>query len=185
MSPVGYLEGGETIMALNDMMEFDHVIEVHADGSVTDANDVYAPDLFDDELMSDDWTLLNGYSGQSGYSGPIMHNSEFIGGQLERDILAEPGYYVALVNNSLDDDEPEGWAVAYRAKESYMTWDEAYERFDDCLNEAGPVTVIGLEYYPARVLREVDPTAYRTYFNDWTDSEGIDTDKLEGVDRDG
>lgn len=65
-------------MNLNDRMEFDHVIQVHADGSVTDT----------------------------------------VGG-LERDILATPGYYVALVAETYpeDDDsesEPIGWAVAYR-----------------------------------------------------------------------
>jgi hypothetical protein len=100
--------------ALNDDMDFDHVIEVHADGSVTDARGVYAPELYDDELMGDGWELMDGYSGQDRYSGPIMHNSEFIGGQMEQDILANPGYYVALVNNSSEDEEGEGWAVAYK-----------------------------------------------------------------------
>lgn len=65
-----------------------------------------------------------------------------------------------------------------------MTWDEAYERYDDMLNEiSGPVRIGTLEYDAARVLREVDPIAYRTGFVDWADGEGIDTDELEGVDR--
>ena len=100
--------------SLNDQMEFDCVVEVKPDGSVVDAPNVYGPSLYDDELEGSEWTLMDGYSGQFGYSGPIMHDSEFIGGGLERDILAQPGYYVALVNYSLDDDEPEGWAVAYK-----------------------------------------------------------------------
>jgi hypothetical protein len=99
---------------LNDIMEFDHVIAVHDDGSVTDALGIYAPSLNGDELEGLSWELLDGYSGQDRYSGPMMHQSEFIGGQLERDILSRPGYYVALVNYSSDDSEPESWAVAFK-----------------------------------------------------------------------
>jgi hypothetical protein len=107
--------------SLNGRMEFDHVVEVHADGSVTDT-DLHAPGLYDDEVQSDDWELMNGYSGQYGYSGPMMHDSEYIGGGLERDILAQPGYYVALVNyvtteDPEDDDNMSGWAVAFRESE--------------------------------------------------------------------
>jgi hypothetical protein len=101
--------------SLNDKMDFDHVVQVLPGGQVVDAHGVYAPELYDDELQGAGWTLMDGYSGQSGYSGPIMHASEYIGGGLERDILANPGYYVTLVNNSYDDEEPEGWAIAYKA----------------------------------------------------------------------
>lgn len=102
---------------LSDVMEFDHVIQVHEDGSVTDGvPDVWAPSLYDDEVDDARWTLMRGYTGQYGYSGPIMHSSEYIGGLMADDILSTPGYYVALVNYNSDDDEgePEGWAVAYR-----------------------------------------------------------------------
>ena len=107
-------------MILNDMMEFDHVIRVDENGNVTDEYGIYGPSLFDDELDSSEWSLLDGYSGQDGYSGPIMHNSEFIGGQMERDILAQPGLYVVVVAYWSEDDygstedDIEGWAVAYR-----------------------------------------------------------------------
>lgn len=103
-----------TVDNLNSVMEFDHVIRVHADGTVTDEPNVHAPELYDGELGGTGWTLLNGYSGQYNYAGPIMHNSEYIGGGLARDILAQPGVYVALVNGTLSDDEDdaEGWAVA-------------------------------------------------------------------------
>ena len=108
-------EAGRTV-DLNTQMEFDHVIEVHADGTVIDAPDgIYAPELHDTQLESGTgWSLMNGYSGQYGYSGPGMHPSEFIGGGLERDIRATPGYYVALVDYPSDGSEPNGWAVAYR-----------------------------------------------------------------------
>jgi hypothetical protein len=108
---------------LTEIMEFDHVIEVHADGSVTDGPaNIYAPDLYDGELQGEGWEFFTyGYTGQYGYDGPMMHNSEFIGGGLERDILAKPGLYVSLIGNySCDEhedececDTAEGWAVAY------------------------------------------------------------------------
>jgi hypothetical protein len=110
--------------SLSDRMEFDHVIQVHEDGTVTDGPlGFYAPELYwfdgDDSHHLDgggSWELLNGYSRQDRYSGPIMHASEQIGGAMERDILAEPGIYVALVCYVVDPDdewpEPAGWAVA-------------------------------------------------------------------------
>jgi hypothetical protein len=96
---------------LSDVMDFDHVIRVHADGTVTDEPSIFAPGLYDGEVGKG-WTLLNGYSGQHCYSGPIMHASEVIGGGMADDILSTPGVYVALVDYPSDDSEPEGWAVA-------------------------------------------------------------------------
>lgn len=110
------MNGLISMSTLNDIMEFDHVIQVHEDGTITDApSNVWAPGLYDDELDDDRWTLMKGYSGQHMYSGPIMHNSEYIGGRMEQDIREAPGYYVALVNVDTEDDgNSEGWAVAYR-----------------------------------------------------------------------
>jgi hypothetical protein len=110
------MNGLISMSSLNDVMEIDHVIQVHEDGTITDApQNVWAPSLYDDELDDDRWSLMKGYSGQYSYSGPIMHPSEFIGGRMEDDIREAPGYYVALVNVDLDDEEAEaGWAVAYR-----------------------------------------------------------------------
>lgn len=99
---------------LNGIMGFDHVVEVHADGTVTHRADIYAPDLHEGEMLADEWSLLDGWSVQDRYSGPIMHQSEYIGGGMARWILDNPGIYVALVDYSFDDEEPEGWAVATR-----------------------------------------------------------------------
>ena len=108
-----------TAQALNDIMQFDHVIEVLEDGSIVDRNDIYAPELYQYEGGYDlysGWELLDGHSGQYGYSGPLMHQSEFISGGLERRIREEPGVYVALVAYPDGSDpeftEPESWAVA-------------------------------------------------------------------------
>lgn len=110
---------------LNEIMEFDHVVRVYKDGQITSVPNVFAPELYDEELQSADrpWQLMNGYSGQDRYRGPVMHNSEFIGGGMERDIRETPGLYVAVVANWTqpddDDTDPdeydgiEGWVVAY------------------------------------------------------------------------
>jgi len=119
---------------LNDVMELDHVIRVHADGTVSDVDDIWAPDLHDGTLSDcrNTWTLMNGYSSQYGYAGPIMHQSESIGGQMARDILAEPGVYVALVDIPLSDPddpeaaapEPDGWAVAMLVETRVLNRDQ-------------------------------------------------------------
>lgn len=116
-------------VTLDERMSFDHVVRVHEDGTVTDEPNVYAPTVYDEDVHPcgllthvnpDGWVMLNGYSGQDRYAGPVMHASEFIGGTLERDILGEPGVYVAVMvecltdeddPNKTEDIEPAGWAV--------------------------------------------------------------------------
>jgi hypothetical protein len=114
---------------LNDVMEFDHVVQVGEGGAVTDAEGVYAPELHmetdDDGQILDaherdyieqarrqGWQLLTGWTGQYGYRGPVMHSSEFVGGALAEHILETPGTYVVTAVET--DDEPAGWVVAYR-----------------------------------------------------------------------
>lgn len=119
--------------ALNEIMEFDHVIQVHEDGTVTDAPDLgyetFEPTLTGDSVTGLEtleshpmartpWSLV-GWSNQQG-GGHLMHNSEFIGGGLERLILETPGYYVAVYctwyGDATEDTEDaiEGWAVAFK-----------------------------------------------------------------------
>ena len=102
---------------LNSIMSIDHVIRVHDDGTISDVDNVHAPTLFDDELDDPRWSFFStGYTGQYGYNGPVMHDSEYIGGALARDILETPGVYAAIVSSYTDDDEDadnitEGWAI--------------------------------------------------------------------------
>lgn len=103
---------------LNNVMEFDHVVRVNDDGTVAYEKDVYAPTLLDDELDSSAWEFFTtGYSIQYKYSGPIMHPSEYIGGILAEDILANPGVYVSVIaycspdENEEDGDDVSGWAI--------------------------------------------------------------------------
>lgn len=114
-----------TTTTLNELMEFDHVIRVYRDGSIWHAPEPapYPPTLLDEELLDDPsrpWHFFtNGYTAQDSYRGPIMHDSEFIGGRLERDIRATPGLYVAVVAYWSDENDeegwvrPEGWAIAH------------------------------------------------------------------------
>jgi hypothetical protein len=108
--------------SLSDAMDFDHPVRVLPDGTFTDEglSDVYAPDLMDEEIDSDSWEFWStGRSNQYNYRGPILHNSEVIGGGMERDLLAEPGVYVAVVASwtpGEEDDQNEGsilegWAI--------------------------------------------------------------------------
>lgn len=112
-------ENVDSTRPLTDIMEFDHVIRVHDDGRITAPRGIWAPELHDGELDSAGWSLLDGFSGQYRYSGPIMHSSEFIGGGMETYIRETPGVYVSLVDYPVCGDDcencdcyPDGWAVA-------------------------------------------------------------------------
>lgn len=109
------------MQALDDIMGLtDPPVRVNPDGTLTETDD-RAPESFASDGSDDEtdiiepakragWDVLTGYSGQHTYNGPVMHASEYIGGGLARDILAEPGVYaVATVDDY--DGESFGWLV--------------------------------------------------------------------------
>jgi hypothetical protein len=119
---------------LDSLMQMDHVIRVDDDGLVhDDARGMYAPEVnintdsdgisvlaehereFIDDMARSGWTVETGWSGQNSgrYNGPIMHDSEFIGGSLAEHILTTPGYWVACEAKTLDDGEDEGWVIMH------------------------------------------------------------------------
>lgn len=116
--------------SLNDLMSFEHVILITEDGRIIDklpgGREFWAPEVYwadsTVEIQGDGWCLMDGYSSQYLYSGPVMHSSESIGGQMESDILTTPGLYVAVVvmelecedhpTDDCDCDDIVGWAVA-------------------------------------------------------------------------
>lgn len=64
-----------------------------------------------------------------------------------------------------------------------ISWDEAYDAYDNLLDEVyDPLRIGDMEFDPSRVLRELDPIAYRIGFHEYCDSEGIDTDQMTGQD---
>lgn len=117
-----------TIDSLSEIMDFDHVVRVHEDGSVSDEPNLFAPGLYGDEATGEEWIdgsgwefFSIGYTGQYGYSGPIMHNSELLSGALAYDILATPGVYVScyvkwLDAENEDTDTIEGWAILKKSE---------------------------------------------------------------------
>lgn len=117
-------------MALNDLMQFGHVVYSDGNGNVTDEAGtshgpeyVYGPEVLyadtdgDGNLVKypgesdfhtdigqyDGWTLLRGFTGQDSYNGALMHSSEYIGGGLERYIRENAGYYVAVMVDVMPD----------------------------------------------------------------------------------
>ena len=62
----------------------------------------------------------------------------------------------------------------------YITEQEAEARYCEMLDEVYPEVTIGsISFDPSRVLKELDPTAFRCGLADWLDSEGLTTDKDE------
>lgn len=102
---------------LNGTMAFDHVIRVGEDGRITEPSDVRSPegayvhtegaepDL--DQGVDGKWSMLRGWTRQYSYNGPVMHNSEFIGGNLAEHIRETPGYYVVLAVDHIGTGETE------------------------------------------------------------------------------
>lgn len=73
------------------------------------------------------WKPVDGYSGQQGYSGPVMHPSEVLGGRMARDIVTAQEaatYIVKVVDVMTSDgqDEIAGW-ILLRLDEN--PWDSA------------------------------------------------------------
>lgn len=62
---------------------------------------------------------------------------------------------------------------------TYIDEQQAYEQYDEALDEQGMITIGSLEYYPSLVLERVDPIAYRCGFTDWLDSMEYTTDESE------
>jgi methyl coenzyme M reductase subunit C-like uncharacterized protein (methanogenesis marker protein 7) len=58
--------------------------------------------------------------------------------------------------------------------------DEMKEVYDEYIDDESnsEVNILGLTYSPSQVLKEIDPIAYRCYFNDWLD--GMDLVEIDG-----
>lgn len=117
-------------LELELLAEFDHPFVVDERGRVTDALDVFAPEVYHVEHVPGveleihgDWEALTDFSGQDRYHGPVMHSSEFVGGGLADYILTHPGTYVTCVVTVLPEDndgiegDVAGWVVLRQGTE--------------------------------------------------------------------
>lgn len=60
--------------------------------------------------------------------------------------------------------------------------DDFADQFDDMLDESGTVEAGGYSFYPSRILKELDPTAYRCSLNDFVDSLDVeDSDEYKAL----
>jgi len=172
-------------MDLNDIMQFDHVVQVTS-GGVIKTRDVYAPEVFIDtddggqilpeheaemkrHVGRQGWKLLSGWSGQSHYGGPLMHPSEFIGGGLAEHIRETPGIYVALMVSALHDNEPVGWVIACRDLHDWeaelLTKTVIGRKFDEMVYNYSEGT-------NSEHCRHIGQNLYR--FIRWMPSEGLE-----------
>lgn len=96
--------------SLSRALNFDHVIWVGADRKLDEHphEHPYAPDVLDPDVNSTaidgypNWELITaGLTGQYGYDGPWLHDSELIEGAVARRVLEhaaehDGGFYVAV-----------------------------------------------------------------------------------------
>ena len=61
----------------------------------------------------------------------------------------------------------------------YISEYEAEERYDELLDDEGPVYVAGMAFSPSRILKELDQTAYDCGLADFLDACGYTTDEDE------
>lgn len=121
--------------------EFDQVFQITEGGVLDGPAGIYAPESVENDsehdilvdgvpkrgLTSTGWQALEGYTGQYGYDGAVMHDSEFIGGHLANDMIEMSATYEAEGTPLLwtkvlasyeeegeDEIQYEGWVILYR-----------------------------------------------------------------------
>ena len=126
--PEGYLPEGETIadvsgIEFGEVFETDGLGRFRRTGEWTSVGITLEPghirDL--DGALPEGWHAITGFSGQCGYSGPIMHDSEYVGGDMARALFGggESCEYVMAYCDRLPEDEDgdmefEGWVILTR-----------------------------------------------------------------------
>ena len=123
-----------TIDSLNTLTDFNQPFRVKPFEPIDNTAELFFPDISIPEYIElyrenedEDWqidenairgwkTFSDGASSQYGYDGPILHDSEFLGGGLAKKIINTPGTYV-LVEALYEDPEAEdgydrsGWTI--------------------------------------------------------------------------
>jgi predicted nucleic acid-binding Zn-ribbon protein len=62
--------------------------------------------------------------------------------------------------------------------------DDYESEYNESLDEAGPVTVAGMEYDPSHVLKQVDPITWRCMLVDYVDSLDVeDSEEYQAIEE--
>lgn len=61
---------------------------------------------------------------------------------------------------------------------TYIDEQDAEKQFNEMLDESYPIEMMGIHFDASRVLKEIDPTAYRCTFNDWLDAMRYTTELI-------
>lgn len=65
-----------------------------------------------------------------------------------------------------------------KQRECFELEDDDYsDSFDELLDEEGDIVILGMRYCRSRVLKEVDPVAYRCSLNDYLASIDVEDDQ--------
>ena len=126
--PEGYLPEGETIadtsgIGFGEVFETDGLGRFRRTGEWTSGGITLEPGQIRDlnGALPEGWHAITGFSGQYGYPGPIMHDSEYVGGDMARALFGggEPREYVMAYCDWLPEDEDgdmecEGWVILTR-----------------------------------------------------------------------
>lgn len=122
-------------MRLDDALSLDSgaVIHVTDDGSLSFHPEIDTPtvalfiggldtdlvlqDEYEREYSTREWVPETGWTGQYGYNGSVMHDSEFVGGRIADHVLSTPGYWKAVPADHYAPDEDavsEGWVLLHK-----------------------------------------------------------------------
>lgn len=106
-----------------DALDFGTVFTVR-DGEVIKLSNEYAPSVYHDPdsdviIDGDGWSCFTGLTGQYSYHGAVMHPSEYIGDGIAELIAEhaeddEDAMFAIVTVEDFDDEEPVGWAIAYK-----------------------------------------------------------------------
>ena len=105
-------------------LDFGDIAYSRGDGSellVMPRSGYYAPDSIEYEESNDyteqasPWEPVTGKTGQYGYDGPVMHESEVFAGSLEQWCREHAGVYTLTTVDDVETGEPFGWMLLRRA----------------------------------------------------------------------
>lgn len=124
-----YLYNHPEFGKLNEQAHFYIPFQITEDGSYADSHESpYVDDIYFEEgsiwrleELPKGWWPVNGFSSQDGYSGPLMHASEQLAGEMEAWVRANPGHYVLInpniyLEDEVDTEQSNSWVLLQKEK---------------------------------------------------------------------